>query len=226
MAKREVDRLVASLLGIKDIISSLKGSTEVIAVDPNSPIIYMYSHDSIQDSFIMITDDEVKELAKAFSFHLINVVEAVAFNKALKKTKTVSDIKDDNSIYYSTEGYDVDLTLPQLSDYTQFTSKYHKLFKELEFTQKCLNPELVRESFIRISEASMNRLYRNKLVCLTTTTGNQIYVSKGLFGNVKKTIGIEYKVIEANDYDEVILFRQYESTHIIYRVVRFLKVNE
>lgn len=226
MAKREVDRMVASLLGIKDIVSSLKGSTEVIAVDPNLPIIYMYTHDSIQDSFIMITDDETKESAKTFSYHLINIVEAVAFNKALKKTKTVSDIKDDKSIYYSTEGYEVDLTLPQLSDYAQFTSKYHKLFKDSEFTQKCLNPDLSEYPFISVSDSSMLRLYKNKLVCLNSNTGNQMYVSKGLFGNVKKTIGIEYKVIESNDYDEVVLFRQHEPTHIIYRVVRFLKVNE
>ena len=49
-----------------------------------------------------------------------------------------------------------------------------------------------------------------------------MFISKSIFGNIKKTIDIEHTVLEADDSSEVIMFRQIEDGFEIYHLLRFL----
>lgn len=225
MAKKEYDSFVTALIGIKDMMSNLKMLADVVAFEPDCGIVYMYLQDSIQECYAVITDDDILKSADKFTYHLLNTVETVGFNKALKKTKTVSEIKDDGSIYFSTDGYETILSLPKLDDYHQFTSKYHRLFKDIDLTRECFAITTDDINWVKISESNMDALKANHLICINTSNGTPMWISKGLFGNIKKTNEIYHMVIQESDYDEIVLFRQVENGYDIYHVLRFLKID-
>lgn len=225
MAKTQVDSFVASLINIKSMISNLKMLSNIIAFDPDSSLVYMVPQADIHDCFAIIDDPDIMNSSKKFTYHIINTVEAVAFNKALKKTKTVSDIGDDKSINFTTEGYSESLSMIPIDDYKDVTKSYKKLFKDADLTKSALatiSPNY--EDWIRINDNEFNRIKNNELVIVESITGNQIYISKSLFGNIKKTEAIYHTVIQHNESDEVVLFKQIESGYSIYHVIRFLNM--
>ena len=225
MAKKEIDSFVEALVNIKGIISNLKILSNVIAFDPNSGLIYMVPQSDMHDCFAVITDHNLLEFANKFTYHIINTVEAVAFNKALKKTKTTSEIKDDKSIYFETEGYEEKLTLQSLEDYKDITKQYRKLFKDVDLTKAALaadDPDNNNFEWISISENNLDRIKNNELVVETSVTGDPIYISKSLFGNIKKTNYIQHTVIQQNEDNIVVLFKQVEDGYNIYHLIRYL----
>lgn len=225
MAKTQVDSFVAALIDIKSMISNLKLLSNIIAFDPDSSLVYMVPQADIHDCFTIIDDPDISESSKKFTYHIINTVEAVSFNKALKKTKTISDISDDKSIIFTTEGYNESLTMIPIIDYKDVTKSYKRLFKDADLTKSALSTISPNyEDWFKINDNDFNRLKNNELVIIESITGNQIYISKSLFGNIKKTEAIYHTVIQHNDSDEVVLFKQVESGYSIYHIIRFLNM--
>lgn len=223
MAKTQIDSFVAALIDIKSMISNLKLLSNVIAFDPDSNLVYMIPDGDIHDCFTVIDESDIAESSKKFTYHIINTVEAVAFNKALKKTKTTSEINVDKSISFETEGYSETLKLLPITDYRDVTKMYKKLFKDEELTKSALATISSNyEDWCKISEDDLDGIKNNNLVIIHSITGNPIYISKSLFGNVKKTEAIYHTVIQHNPNDEVVLFKQVESGYSIYHVIRFL----
>lgn len=221
MAKKEYDSFVVALISLKDMISTLKTHGTVIGFDDTSNIIYVTGGNSAYDKFAKITDETIFTSSRKFLFHLLSTVDVVSFNKALKKTKTISEICDDNSIKFSTDGYEVQLSLPELPKMNMITSKYNMLFKNLEVTKNIMRIE--SDDFIRISDEDLEALQSNKLVGINSSTGNLMYITKAIFGNIKKTQSISHAVISSNQFDEIVLFKQEEAGFEVYTVIRFLR---
>lgn len=224
MAKKEYDSFVTALINLKGMVSNLKLLSHVIAFENNSQLVYMSPMNDMHDCFAIIKDPTLIAASEKFQWHILNTTEAVSFNKALKKTKTVSELKDDKTISFSTEGYDETLSLLPIDDYNSITKTYQKLFKDVDLTKECLRAIYGNShNWVSLNSDDMEKLKNNALIVVSTEYGDNIYISKTLFGNIKKTHLIQYTVIQLNESDMVMLFRQCEDGYDIYHVFRFLR---
>lgn len=221
MAKKEYDSFVTALIDIKGMISTLKSIANVIAIDLETNIIYIESTNYC-DRVVKIKDPNMLQSSKKFAYHLINTVEAVGFNKALKKTKTVSDISDDKSIIFTTDGYDNKLEMPWISSYQTITKQYRILFKDIQITKLALN--INPSQCIHMDETLLDDLKHNKLIEIKSDSNNLMFISKAMFGNIKKTQAIYYATVDSKDDTELVVFIQIEDGFEIYSIYKFLKV--
>lgn len=223
MAKVNVDPKVSALIKIKSMISNMRIYSLVIAFDNISNLIYMTPNGEAGECFGIISDPELCLSVKEFHNHMINTPEAVGFNKALKKTMTKVEECEDKSFLFTTDGYTESLTMPYLEDYASITKNYSKLFKDKEITKECLNAVYGNSSeWIYVNENDLNRLKNNELVILMSSTSDQIFVSKSIFGGLKKTKSLSHTVIQTEEDSELVLFRLEEDGYCIYKLIRYL----
>ena len=223
MAKVNVDPKVSALIKIKSMISNMRIYSLVIAFDNISNLVYMTPNGEAGECFGIISDPELCLSVKEFHNHMINTPEAVGFNKALKKTMTKVEECEDKSFLFTTDGYIESLTMPYLEDYASITKNYSKLFKDKEITKECLNAVYGNSSeWIYVNEDDLNRLKNNELVILMSSTSDQIFVSKSIFGGLKKTKSLSHTVIQTEEDSELVLFRLEEDGYCIYKLIRYL----
>ena len=223
MAKVNVDPKVSALIKIKSMISNMRIYSLVIAFDNISNLVYMTPNGEAGECFGIISDPELCLSVKEFHNHMINTPEAVGFNKALKKTMTKVEECEDKSFLFTTDGYTESLTMPYLEDYASITKNYSKLFKDKEITKECLNAVYGNSSeWIYVNEDDLNRLKNNELVILMSSTSDQIFVSKSIFGGLKKTKSLSHTVIQTDEDSELVLFRLEEDGYCIYKLIRYL----
>ena len=223
MAKVNVDPKVSALIKIKSMISNMRIYSLVIAFDNISNLVYMTPNGEAGECFGIISDPELCLSVKEFYNHMINTPEAVGFNKALKKTMTKVEECEDKSFLFTTDGYTESLTMPYLEDYASITKNYSKLFKDKEITKECLNAVYGNSSeWIYVNEDDLNRLKNNELVILMSSTSDQIFVSKSIFGGLKKTKSLSHTVIQTEKDSELVLFRLKEDGYCIYKLIRYL----
>lgn len=223
MAKVNVDPKVSALVKIKSMISNMRIYSLVIAFDNISNLVYMTPNGEAGECFGIISDPELCLSVKEFHNHMINTPEAVGFNKALKKTMTKVEECEDKSFLFTTDGYTESLTMPYLEDYASITKNYSKLFKDKEITKECLNAVYGNSSeWIYVTEDDLNRLKNNELVILMSSTSDQIFVSKSIFGGLKKTKSLSHTVIQTEEDSELVLFRLEEDGYCIYKLIRYL----
>ena len=223
MAKVNVDPKVSALIKIKSMISNMRIYSLVIAFDNISNLVYMTPNGEAGECFGIISDPELCLSVKEFYNHMIITPEAVGFNKALKKTMTKVEECEDKSFLFTTDGYTESLTMPYLEDYASITKNYSKLFKDKEITKECLNAVYGNSSeWIYVNEDDLNRLKNNELVILMSSTSDQIFVSKSIFGGLKKTKSLSHTVIQTEEDSELVLFRLEEDGYYIYKLIRYL----
>lgn len=223
MAKVNVDPKVSALIKIKSMISNMRIYSLVIAFDNISNLVYMTPNGEAGECFGIISDPELCLSVKEFHNHMINTPEAVGFNKALKKTITKVEECEDKSFLFTTDGYTESLTMPYLEDYASITKNYSKLFKDKEITKECLNAVYGNSSeWIYVNENDLNRLKNNELVILMSSTSDQIFVSKSIFGGLKKTKSLSHTVIQTEEDSELVLFKLEEDGYCIYKLIRYL----
>ena len=223
MAKVNVDPKVSALIKIKSMISNMRIYSLVIAFDNISNLVYMTPNGEAGECFGIISDPELCLSVKEFHNHMINTPEAVGFNKALKKTMTKVEECEDKSFLFTTDGYTESLTMPYLEDYASITKNYSKLFKDKEITKECLNAVYGNNiEWIYVNEDDLNRLKNNELVILMSSTSDQIFVSKSIFGGLKKTKSLSHTVIQTEEDSELVLFRLEEDGYCIYKLIRYL----
>ena len=223
MGKSKIDPKVSALIKIKSMISNMRIYSLVIAFDNISNLVYMTPNGEAGECFGIISDPELCLSVKEFHNHMINTPEAVGFNKALKKTMTKVEECEDKSFLFTTDGYTESLTMPYLEDYASITKNYSKLFKDKEITKECLNAVYGNSSeWIYVNEDDINRLKNNELVILMSSTSDQIFVSKSIFGGLKKTKSLSHTVIQTEEDSELVLFRLEEDGYCIYKLIRYL----
>lgn len=223
MGKSKIDPKVSALVKIKSMISNMRIYSLVIAFDNISNLVYMTPNGEAGECFGIISDPELCLSIKEFHNHMINTPEAVGFNKALKKTMTKVEECEDKSFLFTTDGYTESLTMPYLEDYASITKNYSKLFKDKEITKECLNAVYGNSSeWIYVNEDDLNRLKNNELVILMSSTSDQIFVSKSIFGGLKKTKSLSHTVIQTEEDSELVLFRLEEDGYCIYKLIRYL----
>ena len=223
MGKSKINPKVSALVKIKSMISNMRIYSLVIAFDNISNLVYMTPNGEAGECFGIISDPELCLSVKEFHNHMINTPEAVGFNKALKKTMTKVEECEDKSFLFTTDGYTESLTMPYLEDYASITKNYSKLFKDKEITKECLNAVYGNSSeWIYVTEDDLNRLKNNELVILMSSTSDQIFVSKSIFGGLKKTKSLSHTVIQTEEDSELVLFRLEEDGYCIYKLIRYL----
>ena len=223
MGKSKINPKVSALIKIKSMISNMRIYSLVIAFDNISNLVYMTPNGEAGECFGIISDPELCLSVKEFHNHMINTPEAVGFNKALKKTMTKVEECEDKSFLFTTDGYTESLTIPYLEDYASITKNYSKLFKDKEITKECLNAVYGNSSeWIYVTEDDLNRLKNNELVILMSSTSDQIFVSKSIFGGLKKTKSLSHTVIQTEEDSELVLFRLEEDGYCIYKLIRYL----
>ena len=223
MGKSKINPKVSALIKIKSMISNMRIYSLVIAFDNISNLVYMTPNGETGECFGIISDPELCLSVKKFYNHMINTPEAVGFNKALKKTMTKVEECEDKSFLFTTDGYTESLTMPYLEDYASITKNYSKLFKDKEITKECLNAVYGNSSeWIYVNENDLNRLKNNELVILMSSTSDQIFVSKSIFGGLKKTKSLSHTVIQTEEDSELVLFRLEEDGYCIYKLIRYL----
>lgn len=223
MGKSKIDPKVSALVKIKSMISNMRIYSLVIAFDNISNLVYMTPNGEAGECFGIISDPELCLSVKEFHNHMIITPEAVGFNKALKKTMTKVEECEDKSFLFTTDGYTESLTMPYLEDYASITKNYSKLFKDKEITKECLNAIYGNSSeWIYVNEDDLNRLKNNELVILMSSTSDQIFVSKSIFGGLKKTKSLSHTVIQTDEDSELVLFRLEEDGYCIYKLIRYL----
>lgn len=226
MAKVQVDPKISSLITLKSLFSNLKLNTNIIAFDSDSEmsthLIYMVPSDNIGECFGILYDPELISASNEFHHRLINLVETVGFNKALKKTKTKVSTKDD-TIFFETDGYQDTLSLPFLKDYSDITKMYTKLFKDKEITKQCISVAYSDTAdWTYVSESNLEKLKNNELVVIYTNTGNPMFISKSIFGGLKKTKSLSHIIIQSDIDSDLVLFKQEEDGYNIYKLIRYL----
>ena len=226
MAKVQVDPKISSLITLKSLFSNLKLNTNIIAFDSDSGmsthLIYMVPSDNIGECFGILYDPELISASNEFRHRLINLVETVGFNKALKKTKTKVSMKDD-TIFFETDGYQDTLSLPFLKDYSDITKMYTKLFKDKEITKHCISVAYSDTvDWTYVSESNLEKLKNNELVVIYTNTGNPMFISKSIFGGLKKTKSLSHIIIQSDIDSDLVLFKQEEDGYNIYKLIRYL----
>ena len=223
MGKSKINPKVSALVNLKSMISNMRIYSLVIAFDNISNLVYMTPNGEAGECFGIISDPELCSSVKEFHNHMINTPEAVGFNKALKKTMTKVEECEDKSFLFTTDGYTESLTMPYLEDYASITKNYSKLFKDKEITKECLNAVYGNSSeWIYVNEDDLNRLKNNELVILMSSTSDQIFVSKSIFGGLKKTKSLSHTVIQTEEDSELVLFRLEEDGYCIYKLIRYL----
>ena len=223
MGKSKINPKVSALVNLKSMISNMRIYSLVIAFDNISNLVYMTPNGEAGECFGIISDPELCLSVKEFHNHMINTPEAVGFNKALKKTMTKVEECEDKSFLFTTDGYTESLTMPYLEDYASITKNYSKLFKDKEITKECLNAVYGNSSeWIYVNEDDLNRLKNNELVILMSSTSDQIFVSKSIFGGLKKTKSLSHTVIQTEEDSELVLFRLEEDGYCIYKLIRYL----
>ena len=223
MGKSKIDPKVSALVRLKSMISNMRIHSLVIAFDDVSNLVYMTPNGETGECFGIISDAELCSAVKEFHNHIINTPEAVGFNKALKKTMTKVEECDDKSLLFTTDGYTESLSMPYLEDYTSITKNYSKLFKDKEVTKECLNAIYGSNAdWINVSEDDIYRLKNNELVILMSATSDQMFVSKSIFGGLKKTKSLSHTVIQTDEDSELVLFRLEEDGYCIYKLIRYL----
>ena len=223
MGKSKINPKVSALIKIKSMISNMRIYSLVIAFDNISNLVYMTPNGEAGECFGIISDPELCLSVKEFHNHMIITPEAVGFNKALKKTMTKVEECEDKSFLFTTDGYTESLTMPYLEDYASITKNYSKLFKDKEITKECLNAVYGNSSeWIYVNEDDLNRLKNNELVILMSSTSDQIFVSKSIFGGLKKTKSLSHTVIQTDEDSELVLFRLEEDGYCIYKLIRYL----
>lgn len=223
MGKSKINPKVSALVNLKSMISNMRIYSLVIAFDNISNLVYMAPNGEAGECFGIISDSELCLSVKEFHNHMINTPEAVGFNKALKKTMTKVEECEDKSFLFTTDGYTESLTMPYLEDYASITKNYSKLFKDKEITKECLNAVYGNSSkWIHVNEDDLNRLKNNELVILMSSTSDQIFVSKSIFGGLKKTKSLSHTVIQTEEDSELVLFRLEEDGYCIYKLIRYL----
>ena len=223
MGKSKIDPKVSALVKIKSMISNMRIYSLVIAFDNISNLVYMTPNGEAGECFGIISDPELCLSVKEFHNHMIITPEAVGFNKALKKTMTKVEECEDKSFLFTTDGYTESLTMPYLEDYASITKNYSKLFKDKEITKECLNAIYGNSSeWIYVNEDDLNRLKNNELVILMSSTSDQIFVSKSIFGGLKKTKSLSHTVIQTDEDSELVLFKLEEDGYCIYKLIRYL----
>lgn len=223
MGKSKIDPKVSALVRLKSMISNMRIHSLVIAFDDVSNLVYMTPNGETGECFGIISDAELCSAVKEFHNHIINTPEAVGFNKALKKTMTKVEECDDKSLLFTTDGYTESLSMPYLEDYTSITKNYSKLFKDKEITKECLNAIYGSNAdWINVSEDDIYRLKNNELVILMSATSDQMFVSKSIFGGLKKTKSLSHTVIQTDEDSELVLFRLEEDGYCIYKLIRYL----
>ena len=223
MGKSKINPKVSALVNLKSMISNMRIYSLVIAFDNISNLVYMTPNGEAGECFGIISDPELCSSVKEFYNHMINTPEAVGFNKALKKTMTKVEECEDKSFLFTTDGYTESLTMPYLEDYASITKNYSKLFKDKEITKECLNAVYGNSSeWIYVNEDDLNRLKNNELVILMSSTSDQIFVSKSIFGGLKKTKSLSHTVIQTEEDSELVLFRLEEDGYCIYKLIRYL----
>ena len=200
MAKAQIDSKISGLITLKSMISNLKLHSNIIAFDPDSSLFYMTPNDETGECFGIIYDPELISASKEFYHYLFKTPDVVAFNKALKKTKTkVSLNQEDKSLQYETEGYQDTLSLPFLKDYSDITKMYAKLFKDKEITKQCISVAYSDTAdWTYVSESNLEKLKNNELVVIYTNTGNPMFISKSIFGGLKKTKSLSHIIIQSD----------------------------
>ena len=222
MGKSKINPKVSALIKIKSMISNMRIYSLVIAFDNISNLVYMTPNGEAGECFGIISDPELCLSVKEFYNHMIITPEAVGFNKALKKTMTKVEECEDKSFLFTTDGYTESLTIPYLEDYASITKNYSKLFKDKEITKECLNAVYGNSSeWIYVTEDDLNRLKNNELVILMSSTSDQIFVSKSIFGGLKKTKSLSHTVIQTEEDSDLVLFRLEEDRYKIKKVIRY-----
>ena len=223
MAKNEINPRISDLVTLKSMISNLKLQSNIIAFDPDSFLIYMTPNDGTGECFGIIYDPELIKASKSFYHYLINTPDVVAFNKALKKTKTQVVLNDDKSLSYKTDGYQDTLNISYLDDYTDITKMYSKLFKDKEITKNCLKAAYEENmNWMIINDHDFNRIKNNELVIINSITGDPIFISKSIFGGLKKTKSLSHTVVKSEEDNELVLFKLEEDGYCIYKLIRYL----
>ena len=223
MAKNEINPRISDLVTLKSMISNLKLQSNIIAFDPDSFLIYMTPNDGTGECFGIIYDPELIKASKSFYHYLINTPDVVAFNKALKKTKTQVELNNDKSLSYKTDGYQDTLNISYLDDYTDITKMYSKLFKDKEITKNCLKAAYEENmNWMIISNHDFDRIKNNELVIINSITGDPIFISKSIFGGLKKTKSLSHTVVKSEEDNELVLFKLEEDGYCIYKLIRYL----
>ena len=223
MAKNEINPRISDLVTLKSMISNLKLQSNIIAFDPDSFLIYMTPNDGTGECFGIIYDPELIKASKSFYHYLINTPDVVAFNKALKKTKTQVKLNNDKSLSYKTDGYQDTLNISYLDDYTDITKMYSKLFKDKEITKNCIKAAYEENTnWMIINDHDFNRIKNNELVIINSITGDPIFISKSIFGGLKKTKSLSHTVVKSEEDNELVLFKLEEDGYCIYKLIRYL----
>ncbi|MCM1214051.1 MAG: hypothetical protein NC548_05975 [Lachnospiraceae bacterium] len=227
MAKKPVNPYIEQLIGYAKMNSLLRQFSDatIIAPEPfdGREFVYMAPReDTPFDRFALLSIP-----AELFRGYLVNTVELSAFNKYLKKTMTECEQNSDRSLIFKTPGKGVDggdaaCTLNYLGDIRQFTSKYHKLFKDQGMTAQAMQQILATDNWRTIDDALIAEIQDNQLTPIELDNGEWAYVTKAIFGPMRKTGQIQYCTLRSEGDTSVVMFRQREEYGDIYHIMRFI----
>ena len=100
---------------------------------------------------------------------------------------------------------------------------YTKLFKDKEITKQCISVAYSDTAdWTYVSESNLEKLKNNELVVIYTNTGNPMFISKSIFGGLKKTKSLSHIIIQSDTDSDLVLFKQEEDGYNIYKLIRYL----
>lgn len=227
MAKKPINPYVEQLIPYAKMSGLLRQFSDVTLMSSKPyeqyEFIYMMPREeSPIDRFAIL-----RVSGDLFRGFLVNTVALGGFNKNLKKTMTVCEQKSDRTLLFTTpekgeDGGDATFEMPFVEDETMVTSKYHKLFKDKPMTAIALASISQDDDWQTVDEEIVTELQNNQLVSILLENGEQAYITKALFGQMRKTGQIQYRTLSNEGDTSVVMFRQREEYGDIYHIARFV----
>jgi len=227
MAKKPVNPYIEQLITYAKMNSLLRQFTDVsaIATEPfeGRDFVYMLPREeSPFDRFALLSIP-----GDLFRGYLVNTVELSAFNKYLKKTMTLCEQNSDRSLVFTTpgkgeDGGDMVYTMPFLEDLRQITKGYHKFFKDPTITTLAMTQIVTDDGWRTVDDATMAEILDNQLVPVELENGQEAYITKAIFGPMRKTGQIQYCTLKDEADTSIVMFRQNEEYGDIYHIMRFV----
>lgn len=233
--KSEIDPRVKALVDSKQLITKIRSLSDAFLIHGST--IFLKPDSDIHEEIITLNTIPMKEIGEIFNGYLFNAVEASAFNKALKKTKTVVEEIADQGLKFSTDGYEETLTLVHMADAKDLNALHHEdqflrfyRFMKDEGLRKSVMEAISSISipWVKVNYTDIDDIRENKVVQFFSPDGYLMCLSKSLLGSMRKTsqYSIYYHIIDNPDDDNfVTIFKEVDDCGFtVYHVVRYLKI--
>lgn len=232
MAKTPVDPIIQQFLDLKPVISKIRQLGKLVVFEQSQAHIFGYIiNDAAWDQFVILDSNTISDLCGC----LITPETYIGFAKDVRKTKTKAERIQTNqsdrilsAFRFSNPGEENELTLTKCDDITLVTKDYNLFMRDPRISKLAVDTALTMWSDDAcgwVTAYDIMRLASGESLEISCEYGVMV-ISRAIFGQMKKTQYLGWKIIDSDEDTFIVLFTQKESDCTIFTLARFLKTDQ